>query len=449
MKNNPPSPRIFISYAWANREVADQIDNYFKSIGIELERDIRDIDFKGSIKEFMHKVTKTDFVIMLISKDFLESENCMYEAMEMFERKNFKDRLLHIVLEDANFYKPEGRLQYVKYWRDKFERLDTEYRGVGDSSIICEETLKDIKHFSNVKNNIDNFMCKVKDMNSRTLGYHLQNNFKDILEAIGYDDAGLLSELIEIKDIPNKDEQLSKIEEFLSNHPGNRNGLFTKAFIQSESKNYKTAIILWTNYLKKYPDDYLAWYNKGVDLGDIGNNREAIECYSKAIEIKPNYSEAWYNKGVDLGDIGNNKEAIECFNEAIRIKQDYFEAWYNKGAALGRLGKHEEAIECYNEAIRIKPDYSETWNNKGVALVQLGKHEEAIKCYDKAIEIKPDNPSAWYNKACTYSRLTNNIEMLKHLKRAIELDNKYKEMAKTDEDFKKYRDDPDFMELVK
>lgn len=47
MENTSTSPRIFISYSWKNSDVADTIDDYFKSIGIMLERDNNDVRMTG------------------------------------------------------------------------------------------------------------------------------------------------------------------------------------------------------------------------------------------------------------------------------------------------------------------------------------------------------------------------------------------------------------------
>ncbi|MGL5081741.1 MAG: TPR end-of-group domain-containing protein [Microcoleaceae cyanobacterium] len=69
--------------------------------------------------------------------------------------------------------------------------------------------------------------------------------------------------------------------------------------------------------------------------------------------------------------------------------------------------------------------------------------------YDKALEFKPDAASAFYNKACCYG-LQNNVELaLENLEQAIKLDRKYLEMAKTDSDFDRIREDERFQALVR
>ncbi len=54
---------IFLSYCWKDEEIANEIDNYFKSIGMNLKRDKRGVSYVESIKNFMKSIRETDFVI--------------------------------------------------------------------------------------------------------------------------------------------------------------------------------------------------------------------------------------------------------------------------------------------------------------------------------------------------------------------------------------------------
>ncbi len=101
-----------------------------------------------------------------------------------------------------------------------------------------------------------------------------------------------------------------------------------------------------------------------------------------------------------------------------------------------------------DKALAIKPDNDSAWNNRGNALYNLGRYKDAIASYDKALAIKPDKDSAWYGRACCFA-LQNQIEpAIENLAKAISLDNKYQEMAKTDADFDKIKEDSRFQSLI-
>jgi len=242
------------------------------------------------------------------------------------------------------------------------------------------------------------------------------------------------------------------------------------------------AIASYDQALKIKPDDPDAWVNRGNALRNLGRIEEALASYDQALEIKPDYPEAWYNRGNALRNLGRIEEAIASYEQALKIKSDYYDAWNNRGIALDNLGRLEEAIASYDNALEIKPDYPDAWNNRGIALRQLGRLEEAITSfdealkikpdvhqawynrgnalrnlgrleeaiafYDQALEIKPDLHQAWYNKARVYA-LQENIRLaIKNLQQAINLDSKYLEMAKTDTNFDKIRNDSRFINLL-
>ena len=54
----------------------------------------------------MQSIGKHDYVIMLISDSYLKSSNCMYEVMEVMRDRQYKDRILFILLrdEDKKYY---------------------------------------------------------------------------------------------------------------------------------------------------------------------------------------------------------------------------------------------------------------------------------------------------------------------------------------------------------
>ena len=57
---------IFISYSWNDKELVDAIDDIFNTHGITITRDIRDLEYRQSIKEFMSKIRETDFTIIIL-----------------------------------------------------------------------------------------------------------------------------------------------------------------------------------------------------------------------------------------------------------------------------------------------------------------------------------------------------------------------------------------------
>jgi tetratricopeptide (TPR) repeat protein len=211
---------------------------------------------------------------------------------------------------------------------------------------------------------------------------------------------------------------------------------------------YEDAIASYDKTLEIKPDKDQAWYNRGIALSNLGRYEDAIASYDKALEIKPDKHEAWYNRGNALFNLGRYEDAIASYGKTLEIKPDKHEAWYNRGVALGILGRYEDEIASYDKALEIKSDYPEAWGNRGVVLGYLGRHKDAIASYDKALKIKPGDPDALYNKACCYGLQGDSKNAVHFLQQAISLNSKYREMAKTDSDFKPVREDEQFQALI-
>src|SRR5665647_915393 len=117
--------KIFLSYSWNNSKTAESLEIFFQTKNIVLERDVRDLEYRQSIKEFMKKVRKSDYCLVVISESYLKSTNCMYEVTEFIKDENYIHRILPLVQNDADIFRVEGRNKYIKFWQDKYCLLYT------------------------------------------------------------------------------------------------------------------------------------------------------------------------------------------------------------------------------------------------------------------------------------------------------------------------------------
>ena len=181
--------KIFISYCWKDTKIVDEIDSYFSSIGLTLTRDKRALKFKSSIKEFMQQVSKTDFVIMVISDAFLKSKNCMYEVLELVKDQNFQQRLLQIILPDAKYFSTDEKLKYLDFWNAEFERIKAKQQNSDplDTGFLVNE----LRHLENIKRTIGEFLDILSDENSISYQTLKESNYKQIIDFIGYSSVSL------------------------------------------------------------------------------------------------------------------------------------------------------------------------------------------------------------------------------------------------------------------
>jgi tetratricopeptide (TPR) repeat protein len=122
--------------------------------------------------------------------------------------------------------------------------------------------------------------------------------------------------------------------------------------------------------------------------------------------------------------------------------------YFREGVAYHKEGDLESAIEYYDKALEMDSELKFAWSNKGYALQNLGVYDEALKCYYNAFEIDSGFADAWYNKACLHAMLGEEAKMIYSLRKAIQFKEELREYAKQDPDFKDFKDNPGFLELI-
>ena len=130
-----------------------------------------------------------------------------------------------------------------------------------------------------------------------------------------------------------------------------KSGLLDKAIYE-----YKIAIALDSNYAKDYNALGVCYYKKRM-LDD------AIGEFKKALNLDPNLVEAYVNLGVVMGDKGLYKEAIVNFAQALKIDSKSIQAYDGLGVTYARMKEFDKAKAVWGKALEINPEYKATQDN--------------------------------------------------------------------------------------
>lgn len=231
--------KIFLSYCWANEKEADEIDLFFSNRNINLIRDKKDLEYTENINEFMKKISESDFFMLVLSEQYFKSKNCMNELFEALKEKEFKEKVLPIVIENG-FYSNEIVINTLKHWenqelleKNKLEGLDPVL-----SSRLYEEVNKILK----IKINIVENMVLLQGMLLTTLEKERREGFKTILNKIGnieihsekssYDNLFCNIKIPNLKEITNNDK-----EQFMRENFAKMIEVFDKTFFKIKEKN--------------------------------------------------------------------------------------------------------------------------------------------------------------------------------------------------------------------
>lgn len=188
--NAAPTPaartdrQVFISYAWGgeSEETADKLVQAFKERGVTIVRDKSHLRFRGRLKAFMKSIGRGKCVILVISDKYLKSPNCLFELIQVGKNEDFTERIFPVVLDDALIYKPEERIDYVRYWEQAIEVLEARMREQSPANM--QGFREDIDLYTKIRASLPRLIDKIRDMNTLTSDIHRESNFKELVEAV-------------------------------------------------------------------------------------------------------------------------------------------------------------------------------------------------------------------------------------------------------------------------
>ena len=67
---------VLVSYTWRNKasvEIVDQLQDEIENLDIKFIRDKSEMNYKDSIRDFMRRIGRGKCIIVVVSKDYLES----------------------------------------------------------------------------------------------------------------------------------------------------------------------------------------------------------------------------------------------------------------------------------------------------------------------------------------------------------------------------------------
>jgi formylglycine-generating enzyme required for sulfatase activity len=162
------TPEIFISYSWHDPQsvaLTNALDQFLQTEGIMILRDNRNIPYKGGIKEYMERLGRGKYVILVLCEAYFTSPNCMFELLQLAEHEDFKDRIFPVTVAGVKMYDPEDLIRYRKYWKDKKEHLqqlmkedDLDHQdGIREKLDLYEEIRQNISRLVNFVGNLNTF----------------------------------------------------------------------------------------------------------------------------------------------------------------------------------------------------------------------------------------------------------------------------------------------------
>lgn len=178
--------QIFLSYSWNDTDEADLVQsNLCQYEGISVLRDRDILGYSSDITKFMKRIKETDHAILVISKSYLESVNCMFEVSQIIKDEDYIQKITPILVKDVSIYSIEDRLKYARFWNEKYGYLNEEIRKLNiEDNVSLVEELKKVK---NICSAVDDILSVLNRHQFYKLETHIQNEFNDIFKAMDLD----------------------------------------------------------------------------------------------------------------------------------------------------------------------------------------------------------------------------------------------------------------------
>ncbi len=192
---------------------------------------------------------------------------------------------------------------------------------------------------------------------------------------------------------------------------------FGSLLLNDLDKNLNTAIKLFEQATKAYPEDKDFLNNLGYLYTISGQQQKALECYKKALQIDPNFEYAKRNYLILAEKLGVKDNILTMYNTLLKQiisdvnSQNFDDAERNCYKILEIFPKDvtakfylaniyfsknliEKAVQLYKELIAVQPDNLNIRYNLAIALIKQKNYQEAEEQLNYILTKQPDNQLA-------------------------------------------------------
>ena len=144
MRSNKMIQRATVFVSYNQKSGSEFVDSLEKKLcdKATVLRDKNDINPWDSISQFMSSIRKQDFVVSVVTDEYMKSEACMYEMSIMLRESDWRERLM-IVLPNGFDYANAER--YEEYWENKKAEVVEKIKAGETSVDLLKDSLSRIK----------------------------------------------------------------------------------------------------------------------------------------------------------------------------------------------------------------------------------------------------------------------------------------------------------------
>ncbi|MBL0048828.1 MAG: tetratricopeptide repeat protein [Bacteroidetes bacterium] len=158
-----------------------------------------------------------------------------------------------------------------------------------------------------------------------------------------------------------------------------------------DAKNYVGAIENYTDLLKIYPNDSIAYFDRAMVKHLAKDYLGAVADFTTAIGMDSSSPDNYYLRGIAQCKLKNYTEAISDFDKSLSLEPENADVHYFKGLANAALHQYNQAIAENELAIKLGTDrVSESFRNSALANAKMHQYKSAKEVCKKSREYKQE-----------------------------------------------------------
>ncbi|HEY1267707.1 MAG TPA: tetratricopeptide repeat protein [Candidatus Binatia bacterium] len=159
--------------------------------------------------------------------------------------------------------------------------------------------------------------------------------------------------------------------------------------------DWRDDLVLWTDVLKKDPDNIRALIGLGLQYGERADYMQARRFLDEAIRLAPRKAEAYLYRGNINILVGDYDAALADLNNAVAKRPWLLYGHIYRGDTYRETGRYDDAEKDYQTALRMNPDAADAYY--GIALVYWKQNRlpEATAACRKLLELERENSRSY------------------------------------------------------
>ena len=170
----------------------------------------------------------------------------------------------------------------------------------------------------------------------------------------------------------------------------------------SDTAKHDHRIAVMSAVIKLNPDDYEAYFTRGLSHFAKEWDDLAIEDVDTTIRLNPDHAGAYMFRSILLANQKQWGQVIADMSELIRLRPDDATAYYLRGQAYGEQDNLDQAFADICEAIRLDPEQADAYRVRADCHRYRGDYDKAITDFEAALDLDPKSAAAHLGRGAAY-----------------------------------------------